>query len=219
MSLNILIASSVPVLTPADSVDTAISIMQDHLLNLLPVVSEEHLLGFVQENDMIAAENQQQLLKDSNLLHQNLSIHIDKHPYEALKAMYELNVTVIPVTDNENKYYGCVTCSMLLKYFSENSLLPVPGGIIVLQIPARSYSLFEIARICENEDVLVLNVQVKNMEGGDLEITLKTNKTILDPVVSSFERHQYFVKEVYSEAINKDDLVNKYNMLMNYINM
>jgi acetoin utilization protein AcuB len=60
---------------------------------------------------------------------------------------------------------------------------------------------------------------VHTNEQGKLEITLKLNRTSLEPVVSSFERHDYHVKEVYGEIANNEDIEDKYNLLMNYINM
>ncbi len=126
---------------------------------------------------------------------------------------------MLPVTDEEHKYIGAVTRDDLLKYIAENSGIDNPGGILVLEIAPRNYTLYEIARICENEDVTILNLQVHTNEQGQLEITLKLNRTVLDAVVSSFERHNYHVKEVYGEDSNDEDIEGKYNLLMNYINM
>jgi hypothetical protein len=52
-----------------------------------------------------------------------------------------------------------------------------------------------------------------------LEITLKTNRTNLEALASAFERHKYVVKEVYGEAVHKEDMLDRYKLLMNYINM
>ncbi len=130
-----------------------------------------------------------------------------------------MNLSVLPVIDNEHKYIGSVTKDTLLNYIIGNSGIDTPGGIIVLEVAPRDYTLYEIARICENEDVVIMNTQVHADEQGKLEITLKLNRTALDPVVSSLERHNYHVKEVYGEDIKNEDIEGKYNLLMNYINM
>ena len=67
--------------------------------------------------------------------------------------------------------------------------------------------------------MVITNTQVHTNEQGMLEVTLKLNRTVLDAVVSSFERHNYTVKEVYGTETNNEDIVGKYNLLMNYINM
>jgi hypothetical protein len=89
----------------------------------------------------------------------------------------------------------------------------------VLEIAPRNYTLVDIARICENEDVIIMNAMVHPNETGMLEITLKLNRSSLDAVVSSFERHSYHVLGVYGENNSDDDVTSKYNLLMNYINM
>jgi hypothetical protein len=94
-----------------------------------------------------------------------------------------------------------------------------PGGILVLEIPPRNYSMYEIARICENEDVIILAMHSRTNERGMLEITMKLNRTVLDAVVASFERHNYHAVEVFGRETNKEDILSKYNLLMNYINM
>jgi CBS-domain-containing membrane protein len=141
------------------------------------------------------------------------------HPFEAIKIMHQANLPVLPVIDSENKYVGCVTKESLLGYISDNSGIGNIGGVLVLEILPRNYSMFEIARICENEDVIMLAMQSRTNERGMLEVTLKLNRTVIDAVVSSFERHNYHVLEVYGKESNDEDIIGKYNLLMNYINM
>lgn len=219
MSLYLLIASSIPSLTPDDTIEHTIALMEDNKLTHLPVVEDDNYIALAQENDLYEVGDHQIPLSVANKLTYKPAINISKHPYEAIKLFYEMNLSALPVTDEENKYAGCITKETIIKYFAEQTLLNAPGGVIVIEIPGRSYSLCEIARICENEDVLVINVHAVTNAEGHLEVTLKTNKTILDALVSSFERYSYNVKEVYSEQMDKDDIVRKYNMLMNYINM
>jgi predicted transcriptional regulator len=219
MSLSNLLADAIPVLTPNDSVAHALQIMEDNNYAQLPVVDQEMFWAEVSENDLLEIDNTEALLKDLEWPQQHAAIDIGQHPYEALKSMFDWNLSILPVIESGSKYTGSITKESLLKYLYENSLMQVPGGIIVLQIPAQHYSLCEIARICENEDIIVLDVHIKNTAGGDLEVTLKTNKTMLDGVVASFERYKYEVKEVFSETLNKEDLLDKYHLLMNYINM
>jgi len=136
-----------------------------------------------------------------------------------MKIMHQMNLAVLPIIDHELKYVGCATTESLLKYMTENSGINNPGGIIVLEVPPRNYTLYEIARICENEDVIIMNLQVHTNEQGKLDVTLKLNRSTLDAVVSSFERHNYHVKEVYGDESKKDDMMDKYKLLMNYLNM
>ena len=107
----------------------------------------------------------------------------------------------------------------MLKYITENSGISSPGGILVLEIAPRDYTLVAIARICENEDVMIMNTMVHTNDKGMLEVTLKLNRSSVEALVSSFERYNYHVKEYFGEENHDDDIAGKYNLLMNYINM
>ena len=50
-------------------------------------------------------------------------------------------------------------------------------------------------------------------------MTIKTNRNDLAGVVQAFERYNYVVKEVFGEQNSHEDLLDRYKLLMNYINM
>ena len=219
MSMMRLISPQVPTLNPTDTGNRALGLMEENAFIQLPLVEDENYLGLVQENDLLDWEITDGTLSDPRFLNYKPIIIASAHPYEALRIFNQMNLSVLPVIDNEGKYAGAITKDTLLKYFAENSGLDVPGGIIVLEIQPHNYSLYQIARICENEDVTVLNSQVYTNPQGVMEVTLKTNRTSLEPLVSSFERHDYKVLEVYGDTKDMEDVMGKYNLLMNYINM
>ena len=219
MSVSKIISPIVPTLRPQDMGDRALALMEETGFLQLPVVAEDVYVALVSENELLDGDAGDKELSAAGLLAFKPAISNLGHPYEALRIMNEMSLAVLPVCDEEHKYLGSVTRDELLKYVAENSGLNNPGGIMVLEIAPRNYTLYEIARICENEDVMILNLNVHTNEQGMLEVTLKLNRTVLDPVVSSFVRHNYTVKEVYGEDSNDEDIADKYNLLMNYINM
>lgn len=218
MNVNQLIAP-IPTLKPEDTGDTALRIMEEHYLTELPLVADDNYLGLIQESDLLELENHNVTLAAGHFQNFKPAIIASAHPFEAIRLANEMNISVLPVVDNEQKYIGSVSKDTFLKYISENSGISEPGGIIVLEILPRNYTLPEIARICENEDVTIMNLQVHPNERGMLEVTIKVNRSSLDAVVSSFERHKYHVTEVFGEKKHDDDMSDKYNLLMNYINM
>ncbi len=219
MNIEQLISSLVPVLSPTDTGDHALSVMEKGNFSALPVVSEDHYVALVQENDLLDWATPDAELSSAAFMNYKPAISALSHPFEALRIMHQANLDILPVIDNEQKYIGSATKETLLKFMIENSGIDNPGGIIVLEVAPRNYTLYEIARICENEDVIILNMQVHTNERGMLEITIKLNRTALEAVVSSFERHNYHVIAVYGDESKKDDITDKYDLLMNYINM
>jgi acetoin utilization protein AcuB len=219
MTIEQIISHDVPTLKPEDTGNKALDLMEETKFAQLPIVSDDIYITLVQEADIHEWKDPETALSTAELSNYKPAIPATAHPYEAMRVMHQMNLSILPVLDNEQKYIGCVTKDSLLKYVTENSGIDAPGGIIVLEIAPRNYTLYEIARICENEDVTILNVQVHTNERGLMEVTLKLNRSALEAVVSSFERHNYHVKEVFGEESNKDDITGKYNLLMNYINM
>lgn len=219
MVIEQLISPVVPTLVPTDTGNTALHLMEENNLTQLAVVKDEQYVGLVQENDVLDWSNPDTSLDKAELRYKP-AVFASGHPYDALRIANSQNLSIVPVVDNENRYLGAITRNDLLKYITENSGLDAPGGIIVLEIAPNNYSLYEIARICESEEVMIISSQVHtNADTGKLEITLKTNRTNLGGIVASLERHKYVVKEVYGEQEGKDDVMERYNLLMNYINM
>ena len=215
-----LISPLIPTLLPSDTGDRALALMEENHLNQLPLVLEDNYIGLVQENDILDWSNSDGELSDPRFGNYKPGIIVSAHPYEALRIFNQMNLSVLPIVDIENKYIGSITKDTLLKYVAESNGLDIAGGIIVLEIQPHNYSLYQVARICENEDVTVLSSQVyTNPTTGVMDVTLKTNTTSLDALASSFERHEYKVIAVYGDTKSMEDVMGKYHLLMNYINM
>jgi acetoin utilization protein AcuB len=220
MLVEQLISPLIPILEPADSGSKALYLMDELHLSQLPLVKENEYMALVQENDVMDWNTPEYPLSGASFLHYRPAVMGHVHPYEALRISHQQNLEIIPVVDKANKYLGAITRDDLLKFFAENSGLDTPGGIIVLELEPRSYSLAEIARICESEDVTVTSSQLRTDPAtGMMEVLLKTNRTDLSAVVHSFERHEYQVKEVFGAQIAEEEMQDRYRLLMNYLNM
>lgn len=214
-----LISPVVPTLLPSDTANRALDIMDQNRLSHLPVVQDDNYLGMVKENDLEEWPDDEKTLDTADLHSFVPAVLVSAHPYEALRILNNMNLDSLPVLDMEQKYIGAITRESVLKYVAESNAYDAPGGIIVLEIKPHNYSLYEVARICENEDVMILNAQLSTLPDGTMELTLKTNRTALEAVLSSLERHEYKIKEVYGDQKNMEDVMDKYHLLMNYLNM
>ncbi len=220
MSLKKIIAYEVPTLEPTFSADKVLQMMEENNLQQLPVVANEQYIALLREDDLLDWETPEKPVSASDFMRFSPAVFAENHPYEALKLAYNQNLSVVPVIDKQNNYMGAATRETILNYMAENSGLESPGGIIVLEMKPHDYSLYEIARVCESEDVVILSTQLfTNKATGNLELTIKTNRTNLGAVASTYERFGFTVKELYGEHVDKEDLIDRYNLLMAYINM
>lgn len=220
MIIEQLISPVVPILQPTDTGNRALSLMEQNALSQLPLVMEDKYVALINENDVLDWEDPEAQLSEANFLHYKPAVQVSGHPYEALRVAHNQNLSVVPIVDRENIYKGAITRNDLLKYITENSGLDNPGGIIVMEIAPRDYSLQQIARICEGEEVLIISSQLfSNKMTGKFEVTIKTNKTSLDGAVNALERYNFKVLAVYGEESSKDHLLDRYNNLMNYLDI
>jgi hypothetical protein len=91
---------------------------------------------------------------------------------------------------------------------------------LVLEVKQMYYSPSEIARIIENNNCVILGLFTKeNIETGMLEITIKINKTEAPSLIATFENFNYTILNVYNCKEYTDDLQDRYDMLMNYLNV
>lgn len=220
MVIEQLISPVVPTLIPSDTGDKALLLMDENNLEQLPLVVEDKYMALVQEDDLLDWDKHESALQGADFLSYRPAVLASGHPYEAIRLAHQQNLSIVPVVDTENTYLGAITRNDLLRYITEKTGLDNPGGIIVLEIDPRNYSLYEIARICESEEVLLISTQIfSNKITGKLEVTLKTNRTSLSAVVSALERHNYKVIEVFGDNSDNEGLTDRFNLLMNYINM
>lgn len=220
MSIQKILTYDIPTILPGDTGEKAMRLMEENNIEQIPVVADKQYLALIKEDDMLDWDTAEKPISESGLLRYSPAVNVTSHAYEALRTAYNQNITVIPVVDKDNQYLGTATLESIMNYVAENSSLDSPGGVIVLEINPQDYSLYEVARIAESEEVSILTTQLfNNRATKKLELTMKTNKSHLDNLASTYERFGYTVKELYSEHTHKDDMMDRYDLLMTYINM
>jgi CBS domain-containing protein len=132
-----------------------------------------------------------------------------------------LKLSVIPVLNDKNHYQGVITTNDLIRYIAGISSMDQHGGIIVLELVERDYSLTQIAQIIESNNVKILSMYITSPpESTKLEVTLKVNTNDLSSVIRTFERYNYEVKTWASMDDSMDNLYSeRFDLLMKYLNI
>lgn len=221
MFVQELISSDIPVLRPEDSGERALALFQELHLAHLPLVEDEEYKALIREDEVLNWDYPEQPLSRASFLHFKPIVYGHLHPYEAMRLVVQQKITLLPVIDeSSNKYLGAVNRDILLDFVIAHSGIDKSGGIIVLEMKPVDYSLSEIARICENSDVTILNTQVFSYPDQDnIEVVLKTNTRELQALVASFDRYEYSIKEIFAELSSQESMLERYQSLMRYINM
>lgn len=215
-----LVSKNISSLRTSDTGASALHLMNVFHVTHLPIVNENQLLGLISEEDILNAHGEEDAIGSLPLSFMRPFIHDHEHLFEVLKVATEFRLTVIPVIDKEEAYLGVITRADLLNYFAVQTDILEPGGIIVLEVHIKDYSLTEIVRIIESNHVKILCMFAgTDYDTSRMELTIKINNTDLQPIISDLNRHNYYVKETFQEAEYFDNLKERYDSLMNYLNI
>lgn len=215
-----LISTVVPVLNPLDPGSRALRLMNEYHLPQLPLVLGNKYLALVEEDDILDLEDQEISLENMEYNGTKPAIAENAHFYDAVRVFHEMKLSVLPVISLEKEYLGVLTKDSLMAALAQYNGVKEHGGILALDLDPRDYSLSEIARIAESNDVTLLSVNtITNPASGRLEVLLKTNRQELHGLVATFERFNYNIKYTITEVPEEDLLKKNYDLLMNYISM
>lgn len=206
-----------PVLNAQDDPVSALNLMDEYRVNHLPVVENGKYLGLISESALLGVES---IVDDENTLQLlKASVKPDTHILEILKVVSQYSITAVPVVDYENNYLGVVMQEDLVSRLSEMQGVHQPGGIIVLEMWEKDYSMQQIARIIEENSAKILSTTVSPGDDGKIELNIKINQPDLNAIMQSFERFGYTIKGSYQESVYNENLQNRYEELMRFLNI
>jgi len=215
-----LISGLIPFLTKATTPIEAIHLMEEARVSHLPVVDEDQYLGILSETALYELTDPETPLSGQRAALQHVSVAAHQHVYEVIRIMAEEKLDILPVLDVNQHYLGSVHVADLLASFSALVVAAPPGGIIVLELNHRDFVLSEIARIVESNDARILSMYVEgHTDSTRMDVTIKLNKTDIAAVLQTFNRFNYTVKATFSAGEYTDDLRERYDSLMRYLNI
>ncbi len=220
MKASELIVHSIPTIKPSDTCATALKIMNEYHLTQLPVLNGRQLLGLVFEEELLNVNKQESALGALKLKLLTPFIHDYEHVFEVLKVATTLKLRIIPIVDKDNNYMGSISSDSLLSYLTTHTDICEPGGIIELEIPVNDYSLSDVSRHVESNQAKILCAFAStNSDSSVIRLTIKINIPNVQPVIQTLERYKYKISDSYQEPEFYDDLKDRYDALMTYLNV
>lgn len=214
-----LISYTIPPLVGKDSGEKALNWMNDFHVRHLPVLKDGRLLGILSEDEVLNFMEPELSIEENKPELIFKSLTPERHLFDVMKLIVDSNLTVVPVVDSQNKYLGLITLENIVKHFAETVAITQPGGIIVIEMNPRDYSLAEIARLIESENTKILSCFLSSPYGEErIELTLKLSRQDLKHVIATLSRFGYVVKSSFYESEYLEDLKSRYDGLMRYLN-
>ncbi|HEX2975929.1 MAG TPA: CBS domain-containing protein [Bacteroidales bacterium] len=216
-----LISEVIPALKTSDLGQTALNWMEIFRISHLPIVNNQDFLGLISDADIYDMNQANEPIGNHYLTLIKPYVQSDQHIFEVIGLASKLKLTVIPVLDKKNQYMGVITTNDLIRHIAGISSMDQPGGIIVLELFERDYSLTQIAQIVESNNVKILSMYITSPpESTKLEVTVKVNTNDLVSVIKTFERYNYEVKTWVTNNDTMDDLFSeRFDLLMKYLNI
>ncbi|WP_343533088.1 CBS domain-containing protein [Pedobacter sp.] len=215
-----LISNVIPPLRTSDTARKALERMNEFKLYHLPIVNEIQYLGLVSEEELMEARDMEIAIGALPVKLLNTFTFENAHIYEVIRLFSELQLSAVPVLDQQKNYLGIISINNLLNFTANLYSVSEPGGIIVLSISNRNNSLAHMAQIVEADNAQILSSYINTFpDSTRLEVTLKINKTEISAIVAAFERYDYEVKAVFNNSSHDDDSMDRFDSFMNYLNV
>lgn len=211
------IDTSLPFIRLTDDAGYALELMQEYKAPALTVVNEGVFVGIVSENQLLEVDDrclienlQENLITDS--------ITEGTHLFDVVKKTTESSSYYMPVINAEKEYMGITTPQKILSTLAMYSSFMSGGGIIVLELETKDYSLTEISKIVESNGAMILHCMVATSTNQhQMQVSLKVNKNDLKDIQLAFERYHYTVLAVLHQSEYEMQLKDRYDSLMRYL--
>lgn len=215
-----LISPLIPPLKLSDTGDKALIWMHEFSVAYLPVISKGKFIGLLHEEEVMDLDDPSEPIRNFELKLPKPYVTEGMHIYEVIKLAAEMKLTIIPVVDKDENYLGIITQESIITAFAQMSSITESGSVIVLELNKADYSLASVARIVEENNASVLSAYIAtHTDSTKVEVTVKLNTSEIKEITSSFERHNFKVVGSYQEAEYYDDLKDRFNSLMSYLNI
>lgn len=211
------IDTSIPFIRLTDTVGYVLELMQEYKTDALVIAEKNLFVGSVTEKLLLECDDLSAIesLQESFQLHK---IQEGTHLFDVLKITSEQDSYFLPVVNIENEYLGMTTPQKILNKIAMHSSLVSSGGIIVLELETKNYSLTEISKIVESNNAMILHsMMATSVNQNFIQISLKINKNDLKDIQHTFERYQYNVLAVLHQSEYESQLQERYDSLMKYL--
>jgi predicted transcriptional regulator len=217
-----LINQMIPPLKISDKGRQALNWMEEFRLTQLPVIDNDlSYKGIITEDSILESGDLEKPISDYGLSATDKFVHTSTHFYEVIKLAINNKLQVVPVLDEEQKFQGVISVNETSSAIAQMFASQGPGGILVLSMKMSQYSLAEISRLIESNEVKIISsfVATDELDPSMVKVTLKLNKSDLSRVIATLERYDYKIIAHFQEAELLSNDKERLDLLLKYLNI
>lgn len=215
-----LINAGIPTLRPTDSVGKAIDVMDEYGVRQLALVDEEEYKGLLSEDTLLNIPDDTKRLADLYLPPDPVHVGAMQHIFEVIGIANQHQLESVPVLDDDQLYAGTIRVNDALMKFADLLGGQEQGAVVVLKMANRDYSLTDISRLVESNNIKIISSYYAGAEYGSIDegtLTLKLNRTDVSAVVATLERFDYQVESVHANTPVDSPDRHRLDLLLRYL--
>ncbi|MDX1903122.1 MAG: CBS domain-containing protein [Thermonemataceae bacterium] len=219
MTMHNFINAAIKPICVGDDTSYILDLMQDLHCTTLPVVDENGFFkGLIEENMLLEAWDNEINWELIDLPYTDTFAY-EHQSWQEIIPLFAKGRTLIAVLNAEGRFLGAVSSHEIVAHLAQSYAFQEEGAVLVLAVHQRDYSLAEIARLVESNNVKILHLltEIDENEPYKILVSLKINQTDASRVIATLERFNYdivakFHQNLIFEEIDKDriDLLFKY---------
>lgn len=221
MRAETFINHTLPRVAPQDTVADVLEVMADTANPELPLVTEGRFGGVLSEETLSALPTDEVKVSDLAPTGMAAVVQADQHFFDVLRVAADAKTHLVGVTDADGLYLGSIPLSDLGVNLGNSLAMQAPGGVLVLSVKERDYSLAEIARLVESNEAKILATYVEADEGDYqyLRVILRINKTDLTRVIATLERFGYNIIAQFHQSESPDIDQERLDSLLRFLDI
>jgi len=206
-------------------------------ITLKTSVADAIELGLIESiNHLVVIENQQFIgMLSTEILHdseENTTINDIKSQLESfflfehsslldtVKFFRKYDTNLIPILNQKLEYLGYIVIDDFIAELSNFPFFMENGVILEIEIPIKNYSLNEVTKIVESNNLRLFGVLLTALDENNARITLKMEGQDLTSVIANFERFGYTIINKYFNDSKEEELIkDRYNQLMRFLEL
>ncbi|MBC8153338.1 MAG: CBS domain-containing protein [Bacteroidetes bacterium] len=216
-----LIDPMLPALKPTDTVGQALEWMQEHRIGQLVMTDLGEYRGIISEDLLLDVPDEDRPLSDVMQLHELVHALEGQHLFELLRLVVDNHLDVLAVVGEGNEFLGTISATELLRQFSQDLGVQEVGAVVVLSLDERDYSMAEISRLVESNNVKIISSYFSSSTPGSADrstLTLKLNRQEVVSVISTLERFGYQIDGIFASAPIENIDQERLDSLLRYLN-
>ena len=198
-----LLHNDVPPILPEESMEKALSWMDEFKVKHLPVVKEGKYLGLISDEMVLDHNTLSDDVSKLSLMGRQFAVKRSAHLYKVIQMMTAHHLTLVPVVDDQYDFFGSISSNRLMNMIALHTGFNQSGAVIVLQMNDFDYQMSQIAQIVESNNTKILGFYMESVtESNQIRVTLKLNQSNSDATYRSIATYETL------NELKKQDLIN-----------